>query len=333
MTFQEEKMKKISVVLLGLLVMLIPVQLFAGGRQDAASGNSKEITVICMALDSDWWHMVEAGALLAGVENPDYTIRVIGPNSESNSQQQLNMVEDAVAKHVAAIVLAPNQPTVLVEGAQKAKAASVPLIVVDARLDTTDNSLFTGFIGTNNVEAGKRGGEYLAERLSRGDQVGIIRGQLSQPTHDQRAQGAKEAFEAAGLQVVSIQPADSSRGLAVNVAENMLQANPNIKAFFCTNDEMAMGTYEAVKGLGKEGIMIMGFDGSFGALDSIKNGQMTASVAQGAIAEGYLGVKAAIEVIEGRRIEKFVDNPITIVDIKNVTEFRKNIEDRLAQIN
>lgn len=327
-------MKRISVVLLGLLVILVPVQLFAGGKQDATtSGNSKEITVICMALDSDWWHMVEAGALLAGVENPAYTVKVIGPNSEANSQQQLNMVEDAVAKKVAAIVLAPNQPTVLVEGAQKAKAAGVPLVVVDARLDTTDNSLFAGFIGTNNVEAGRRGGEYLAERLSRGDQVGIIRGQLSQPTHDQRAQGAREAFEAAGLQVVSIQPADSSRGLAVNVAENMLQANPNIKAFFCTNDEMAMGTYEAVRGLGKEGIMIMGFDGSFGALDSIKNGQMTASVAQGAIAEGYLGVKAAIEVIEGRQIEKFVDNPITIVDIKNVTEFRKNIDDRMAQIN
>jgi ribose transport system substrate-binding protein len=75
----------------------------------------------------------------------------------------------------------------------------------------------------------------------------------------------------------------------------------------------------------------VGFDGSFGALDSIKNGQMTASVAQAALDEGYEGVKAAIEVIEGRKIEKYFDLPITIVDTTNVVEFRKNIDDRLAK--
>jgi ribose transport system substrate-binding protein len=320
-------MKKIGMVLLGL-VLLGSVAFAKGTAQDTKG----EIVYITMALDSDWWHTVEDGAKLAGQET-GYKVTVIGPSAETDVQGQMNMVEDSAARGVKAIVLAPNQPTSLVPSVQKAKDLGVPVVIVDAKLATNDESLFACFFGTGNFNAGKIAGEYLSKRLSPGDKVAIIRGNTGQLVHDERSGGATEAFEAAGMRVVTVQPADSKRDLAVNVAENILQANPDLKCFYCTNDEMALGAYQAVENAQKrDQIIIMGFDGSAGALDSIAAGQLTASVAQGSIAEGYMGVKYAIDVIEGRPVNKYYDNPVTVVDKNNVISFREEINQKRAQV-
>ena len=58
-----------------------------------------------------------------------------------------------------------------------------------------------------------------------------------------------------------------------------MQAHDNIQAIFAQNDEMALGAYEAAKSAGKN-IIIVGFDGSQDGLKSVKNGQLSATVAQ-----------------------------------------------------
>ena len=95
---------------------------------DTSGGDGDyEITVICMALNSDYWHMVEAGAKLAG-KDLGVKVNVIGPNAESDSATQINMVEDAINNKVDAIVLAANEPTSLVSAAQTVKNAGTPLV-------------------------------------------------------------------------------------------------------------------------------------------------------------------------------------------------------------
>lgn len=299
------------------------------GTSTDSTGTQKNITVICMALNSDYWHMVEAGAKLAAKEL-GCEVNVIGPNAESDSQTQINMVEDAINNKADAIVLAPNEPTSLVSAAQSAKTAGVPLIDIDAKLNTDDDSLYSCFIGTGNVAAGKIGGEFIAKQLKSGDQVAIIRGLVGQTVHDQRTQGAQEAMEAAGLKVVSVQPADSDRGKGVNVAENMLQANPDIKAFYCTNDDMALGAYQAVAAANKKGIIVVGFDGTFNAMDSIMKGELTASVAQQPVQEGYLGVQNAMKILNGETVEKEQTVDVVLLTKDNIPDFRKDVEAKIA---
>ncbi|MDR1883609.1 MAG: sugar ABC transporter substrate-binding protein [Prevotella sp.] len=319
-------MKKNFMVLLVLAVL--GSMAFARGGQESKD----EIAVILMALDSDWWHMVEVGAKIAGSET-GYKVTVIGPSAETDVQGQMNMVEDTAARGVKAIVLAPNQPTSLVPSVQKAKDLKVPVVIIDAKLTTTDESLFACFFGTGNYNAGRIAGDYLVKKLNAGDKVAIIRGNTGQTLHDERTNGAKDVFEAAGMRVVSIQPADSKRDLAVNVSENILQANPDLKCIYCTNDEMALGAYQAVENAQKQDqITIMGFDGAFGALDSIAAGQLTASLAQMPIELGYWGVKRAIDVIEGRPVEKYYDNEVTVVDKNNVANFRAELDRKISQI-
>ena len=135
------------------------------------------------------------------------------------------------------------------------------------------------------------------------------------------AGGVVCADRRAGAEVIGIQPADSDRAKGVTVAENFIQANPDLTAFAATNDEMALGAYEAVKAAGKEDeITVYGFDGSIGGLESILNGEMTGTAAQDPVQEGYGGVELAVKILEGQDYEKENDNPFQIVTADNAQE-------------
>lgn len=303
----------------------------AGGSSAAGGGDGEyEITTICMALNSDYWHMVEAGAKLAGKEL-GVKVNVIGPNAESDSATQINMVEDAVNNKVDAIVLAANEPTSLVSAAQTVKNAGIPLVLIDAMLNTEDESLYSCFVGTGNLDAGRQGGEFIASKLQKGDKVAIIRGLVGQTVHDQRSEGAQKAMEEAGLEVVAVQPADSDRGKAVNVAENIIQANPDIKAFYSTNDDMALGAYQAVAAAGKKDVVVVGFDGTFNAMDSIAKGEMSGSVAQQPIEEGYQGVVNAVKILKGESVEKQQPLDVVVLSKDNVADFRAEVEAKIEE--
>lgn len=307
----------------------------SSGGGAASSGDTYKITTICMALNSDYWHMVEAGAKLAGedlkAQGVNVEVNVIGPNAESDSATQINMVEDAVTNKVSAIVLAANEPTALVSAAETVKKANIPLILIDTKLNTQDDSLYSCFVGTGNKDAGKQGGEFIASKLKSGDKVAIIRGTVGQTVHDDRGAGAEEAMKAAGLEVVAVQPADSDRGKAVNVAENIIQSNPDIKAFYATNDDMALGAYQAVAAANLKDVVVVGFDGTFNAMDSIAKDEMSASVAQLPVEEGYQGVMNAVKILQGESVEK--DQPLDVVVLNkdNVADFRAELEEKIAK--
>jgi ribose transport system substrate-binding protein len=317
---------------LAVFLVLLGCLLFHWGCQKNNGRTAipqKNITVVLMALNSDYWHMMEDGAKIAGKES-GYNVNVIAPTDEANSVDQMNMVEDLVSKKIGAIVLAPNDSSALISSAKKAKDNGIPVILVDSILD--DDSVYDSFVGTSNFAAGKIAGEYIAKKLQPGDKVAIIRGIPGRPNHDGRTNGALEAFNNAGINVVAVQSADGDMGKAVSVAENVLQGTPDIKAIYCTADTMALGTYQTVEGLKKQGqIMVFGFDGTGPALDSISSGSMTATIAQMPIEMGYIGVKAAIDRLEGRSTEKTIDVETRMVDAETVQEFKSYINERRSK--
>ena len=297
----------------------------AASSAAASSGKKFKVSVILMALNSDYWHMVEAGAINAGKEL-GCEVTVVGPNAESDVSGQVAMVEDQLAKGANAIVLSRNDDQALLPVCKKAKDAKVPVITIDG--DIGDPSLRDSFIGTENVDAAAEAGKFIAGKLQKGDKVAIIRGLPGAPTHDKREKGAKDEFEKAGLNLVTIQPADSERAKGQNVAENILQANPDIKAIYCTNDEMALGAVQAVKAMGKS-IIVVGFDGAPDALKSIIAGELTATVAQMPVMEGYTGVQTALKVLNGEKVEDQIPLPVKVVTKDIATDFQKDIQAQL----
>ncbi|VBB08236.1 Hypothetical protein LUCI_3505 [Lucifera butyrica] len=310
-------MRKSMYLLVALSLVVALVVAGCGGSQQGQTKTDQKmrIGVVVKALNSDYWKIVEAGAKAAG-EKYGADVTVLGPNAETDVTGQISMIEDQITKKVNALVVAPSQPSSAIPVFNKAKDAKIPVILADtdAKWDSK-----VSFVGTGNLNGGKLGGEYLAKILGKGKKVVILRGALGDPTHDDRANGAVEALKAAGLEVATIQPANSDRAMAVTVMENIIQSKQEFEGVFCTNDEMALGALKALEAA-HINVPVVGFDGSPDGLTSISEGKLNASVAQSPYNIGFQGVEAAIKAAKGEAVDKRIDTGTEIINKDNVKQ-------------
>jgi ribose transport system substrate-binding protein len=153
--------------------------------------------------------------------------------------------------------------------------------------------------------------------------VAVIRGVLGVATHEERLAGFQEAIEQApGIDVITIQPANSERPLGMTVMENLLTSHPDLNAVFVTNDQMALGAMEAIAARNSIGkVVLVGFDAGQEAVRAVKAGKMNAVVAQHPYEMGKQAVLAAIKVLKGEPVEKRIDTGTTLVTPENADEF------------
>src|SRR5205814_9495883 len=105
---------------------------------------------------------------------------------------------------------------------------------------------------------------------------------------------------------------------ASRLMSNMLQAHPNIKAVFASNESTtrgALGALDQAKKLGS--VKFVGFDASAELVDALDKGQIQALVLQDPVKMGYLSVKAAVAALRGEKVEKEQPIPPTLVTQEN----------------
>lgn len=317
--------KKIMSLLTAAFVMTSFVGCVTSKSSDAAADSKDKkivIGVVVKALNSDFWKLVQAGAVDAGKEL-GVEVKVIAPNSEDDVAGETSMMEDSIIKKVSCLVVAPTQPAAAVATFDKADEAGIPVVLVDtdAKWDKKQS-----FVGTGNLEGGKAGGKFLAEKVGKGAEVIMIRGALGDPGADDRVSGARESLEAAGVKIVAVQPANGDRNKGMSVMENLLQTHPNIKGVYCTNDEMALGAIRALKQVNKTDVAVTGFDGSPDALKAIKAGELTASVAQNSYNMGKISVETAVKVVKGEKVNKRIDTGTKLISKENVDEAQADLD-------
>jgi ribose transport system substrate-binding protein len=179
------------------------------------------------------------------------------------------------------------------------------------------------FVGSDNVEAGRLAGGHLVKVLGGRGKVAVIRGILGIRTHDDRLAGFREAIAAApGMELVTVQPANSERGLGMSVAENILTSHPDLKAIFATNDQMALGAVEAVAARDLTGkVAVVGVDATREAVTAIQNGKLSADISLHPEALGRDAVVAAIKAARSEPVEKKIDTGATLVTPENAAQF------------
>lgn len=318
--------KKIISLLTSAVVMTSFVGCGSSSTTNKASADSKDkkitINVVVKALNSDFWKSVQAGAEAAGKEL-GVTVKVIAPNSEDDVAGQTSMMEDSIINKVSCLVVAPTQPAAALATFDKADQAGIPVVLVDtdAKWDKKQS-----FVGTGNLAGGKAGGKFLAEKVGKGAEVVMIRGALGDPGSDDRVSGARESLEAAGVKVITVQPANGDRNKGMSVMENLLQAHPNIKGVYCTNDEMALGAIRALKQANRTDVAVTGFDGSPDALKAIKAGELTATVAQNSYNMGKISVETAVKVVKGEKVDKRIDTGTKLISKENVDQAQADLD-------
>ena len=196
---------------------------------------------------------------------------------------------------------------------------------VEGQVTLLENAISKGY---KAIGVGRMGAEYLIEQIGGEGEVAIVEGKAGAVSGENRRDGAKAAFEEAGLTIVESQPADWDRTKAYDLATNYITAHPDLKAIYCCNDTMAMGVQEAVEASGKD-IKVCGTDGNDDAIQSVADGKLCATVAQDPAAVGAKGLELMVQAVEeDLPMEPGAEVPTTGIDAILITA--DNAADYLA---
>ena len=288
------------------------------GSADPAPAAQEElfIGVVTKSLADQHWALVKAGAE-AKAKELGVKVSVTGPNSESDVQAQVDMIDNLIGQGVNALCVAPCSQDAVLVPFKTADDEGVPILTIDT--DTTfENRL--AFIGTGNEAAAKAGGEVAAKAVGQGAKAVIIRGRLGDATHDQRQKGFEDALKAAGIEILDIKAADSDAEKAMNVMQDLYQVYDQIDLVCTTTDNMAYGIQRAIEAAGTETLQ-MSFDGTTTACELILEGKMLGSVAQNPYAMGELAVENAVKAIRGESVEARIDSGSEVVTADNAQAY------------
>jgi len=237
--------------------------------------------------------------------------------SESDQVGQLNQAETMLNKGYTAILASPQSDTNLCPAVEKAEGKKQLVVNVnDAVFPNAQR-----WVGPKQIENGVTAAKYLIEKLPPKSKVAVIEGQAGVYAAKQRTQGFTDTATTGGLNVVASVPGDWDVQKARDAATTILQQTPDIAAFYCNNDTMALGVVEAVKSAGKRGkVLIIGTDGIEDAYKAIRAGDLTATVDSYPYLTGAVSVDVALRVLGGQDVPRAVYTPQALITKENVEE-------------
>ena len=309
-----------------IMVVALLTCMFAGcGKQEPAN-DTKEILVIVKNSTAPFWISVMEGAKAAG-EARGYKVTCKTPVDTaegSGNEQQANLCEEAIVTGVDCVVLAPVDSEAIIPSTKKINEAGIPIVNLNTKI--ADPTQYKTFVGLENINQGYHTAKALFEKMGGQGKIFIIEGSTGAQTSIDRVKGFEKALaEYPGIEVIAQQSANYSRADALNVVQNLLQAHPEVNAIVCCNDEMALGSAEAVDAAGRTGeIMISGQDANDDAVAALKEGKITVTSFGNPYMQGYAAVEAAADILEGKDVGEFVEVATKVVDLSNADTFKNN---------
>jgi ribose transport system substrate-binding protein len=250
-----------------------------------------------------------------------FDLNVLGTATELDTSTQIRIVDDLMSAHTSAIVLAPTDSKALVPAVIRAINAGVIVIAIDNPLDEADLAaahLAVPFVGPDNRKGAVMVADYLATKLNRGDEVGIIEGFTRDRNAQQRTEGFRSAMDAAGMKVVAVAPGDYAYDKGKATAATMLAQHPRLRALLCGNDNMATGAVDAVRNAHRTGsVYITGYNNNPATKPLLNTGRILATVDQFAARQAVFGVdvalKALTEQTRQQDLSSFIETPLQLV--------------------
>src|SRR5216683_5719400 len=217
------------------------------------------IPVISKGFQHQFWQAVKLGSENAA-KDLNVKITFEGPESESQVDKQIEMLQAALDKKPNAVCLAALDSKAVVPLLEKAQSAKIPVIGFDSGVDST---IPVTTASTDNIAAAGAAADKMAQLIGDEGEVGVVVHDQTSRTGIDRRDGflARMKDKHPKVNVVDVQYGGGDQLKSTDLAKAMMQAHPNIKGFFGANEGSIIGVLNAVKELNKEGkIVVIGYD-------------------------------------------------------------------------
>ncbi|MDF2611189.1 MAG: rbsB1 [Lachnospiraceae bacterium] len=269
----------------------------------------------CMDMTNPF-HIAMRDAIQAAVEENGDTLVAI--DGQANQSKQNDVIEDLITQGIKVLFLNPVDSQSIQPALEACAEAGVKVINVDSAV--ADLSLVATYIASNNVTAGKQCGEELVKLYPDGAKICIIENPLAESVV-QRVQGLEEAIKGTNVEIVG-RKSIATMDVVLSTAEDLLQANPDVDAFWGLNDDVSLIIQGAVESADlTDQIKVFSVDGSPSGKKSVADGGLYATAAQSPSQIGLLAVDCAYKLLAGESIESTYSVDTQLVNTDNIADF------------
>lgn len=311
------KMRKLGLLSAALVLSATMLGACGNDNDKEASSGKMYIPVISKGFQHQFWQAVKQGSEKAAAElNVEITFE--GPETEQQVDKQIEMLQAALDKKPAAIAFAALDSKAATPLLEKAQKADIPIVGFDSGVDSP---IPVTTAATDNVAAAALAADKMAELIGGKGEVAVVAHDQTSRTGVDRRDGFVKQIEAKypDIKIVDIQYGGGDHLKSTDLAKAIMQAHPNLKGIFGTNEGSAVGVVNAVTELKKEGqIIVIGYDSGKLQMDAIRNGTMAGAITQDPIGIGYWAVKAAVQAKNGESVPKTIDTGFHWYDKSNI---------------
>ncbi len=274
-----------------------------------------EILVVPKGEVLKFWKAIKARA-----KNTSYQLNTPiiwrGPIDESNTETQIKIVNHYIHSPIKVLVLAPSHSKLLIEPVTKFIEQGKKVVIFDSDLD---EKVYHSFVGTDNLKAGYKIGQYFASQMPKNGKVMIIHHNKNNSSTKKRILGFIKALKDSpkNLIIISEVQAGQSVGKPFHLTLENLKTRPQIKGIFAPNESTLEGAALAFEKADRKDIILMGFDINQTIYQAFLNDYIKAILLQDPEGLGHQAVTQAIHLLKNKPIEKYIYTKRILLTRKN----------------
>ena len=305
------RIKKCTVFLLLLCLLLNLAGCAAAQKPLRVTLVLKTVTEV-----AEFW-----GTLLSGVEKAaeEYGVelKVLTSPREIDIDKQIELIRQVTADKPDVMILSAADYDRCAEATEEAIAAGIGVVAVDTDVNAEGRACF---VGSNNYQIGQEMGSQMASYLPEGGKVAVIQHMLTTTTGIDRTRGVIDALTQAGnIEILGSYCCDNSTLRAKEIPTALLEDEPDIRGFVCTNEVCNVGAANALVELGMGSkVFVVGCDNSQRQIALLEQNIIQAIVIQRPFNMGYMAVQQAVRVANGEQTDDFVEVSCVLIPRENM---------------
>ncbi|HEY3017029.1 MAG TPA: ABC transporter substrate-binding protein [Nocardioides sp.] len=292
--------------------------LSACGSDNAAGDDKPYIAIVSKGFQHQFWQAVKKGAEQEAAKE-GVRITFEGPAAETDIEDQMTMLTNALAKQPDAIGFAALDSQAAAPLMQQAKDANIPVIAFDSGVES-DVPVTTA--ATDNLAAAAEAAKHMSELIGGTGKVAMVVHDQTSVTGQQRRDGFIKWMEdnAPGIELLPVQYGDGDQAKSADITKSILAANPDVKGIYGSNEGSAIGVVKGIEESGKKGVVVIGFDSGQAQIDAINSGIEAGAITQNPVGMGEELVKAAVKAIDGESLPTTIDTGYYWYDKSNISD-------------
>lgn len=307
--------KWIALVVILLILTVICIRIACFGQNDTEKKRSMIYIPKTEDGTNDFWTSLISGTRNAAQEY-NIDLEILAPSREQDVKRQIELLKEAIEKAPDAILISPSSFDACDELLEKARKKGIKIVFIDSY---TENAVQDLTVATDNLEAGRKLGEFAGTLLKEDSQIAIVSHVKGVSTAMERERGFREGLGNLEKNVTEVVFCDSVFDKAYKLTRELIEKYPKLAMIAGMNEYSAVGAARAVRDAGaQDRIAVVGVDSSQEAIQLMEKGVFQGFVVQKAFKMGYVGVRETLRLLNGEKTEKNINSGCELVTPENM---------------